>query len=111
MVELALPTDPSEVDRALDELPNSQAVFLLWPRAGNPHLVRTNVLRKRLKRVLVELRDAGRVWGKGVRDTEAILRTESGHQDARVGAIVRFGQQHNVATPLNGLLLSLLEGI
>ena len=31
--------------------------------------------------------------------------------DARVGAIVRFGQRHNIATPLNGLLLSLLEGI
>ncbi|WP_263353147.1 2-dehydropantoate 2-reductase [Acidicapsa acidisoli] len=31
--------------------------------------------------------------------------------DARIGAIVRFGQQHNIATPLNGLLLSLLEAI
>jgi hypothetical protein len=58
VVELALPADPSEVDRVLDELPNTQAVLLLWPRAGQPHLVRTNVLRKRLKRVLAELRGA-----------------------------------------------------
>lgn len=31
--------------------------------------------------------------------------------DARIGAIVRFGRQHNITTPLNGLLLSLLEAI
>jgi 2-dehydropantoate 2-reductase len=29
--------------------------------------------------------------------------------DARVGAIVRYGRQHNMPTPLNSLLLSLLE--
>jgi 2-dehydropantoate 2-reductase len=31
--------------------------------------------------------------------------------DARIGAIVRFGQQHNIPTPRNSLLLSLLEAI
>ncbi len=31
--------------------------------------------------------------------------------DARISAIVRFGRQHNIPTPLNGLLLSLLEAI
>ena len=31
--------------------------------------------------------------------------------DARIGAIVRYGRQHNIPTPLNGLLLSLLEAI
>jgi excinuclease UvrABC nuclease subunit len=36
-------------------LPNRQAVFLLWPRAGKPYLARTNVLRKRLKRLLGNL--------------------------------------------------------
>ncbi|HEX6768552.1 MAG TPA: aldehyde ferredoxin oxidoreductase N-terminal domain-containing protein, partial [Candidatus Binatia bacterium] len=40
----------------------------------------------------VELRDAGHVWGKGIRDTEDILRKESGHQDARVGAIGPAGE-------------------
>jgi len=40
----------------------------------------------------VELRDASRVWGKGVRNTEEILRAESGHQDARVGCIGPAGE-------------------
>ena len=40
----------------------------------------------------VELRDAGKVWGKGVRDTEDILRAESGHQDARIGCIGPAGE-------------------
>ena len=52
MVELAIPEDPAEFDRALEALPNRQAVFLLWPREGKPYLARTNVLRKRLTRLL-----------------------------------------------------------
>jgi excinuclease ABC subunit C len=56
MIELAIPEDPAEFDRILEELPNRQAVFLLWPRAGKPYLARTNVLRKRLKRELGNLR-------------------------------------------------------
>jgi aldehyde:ferredoxin oxidoreductase len=40
----------------------------------------------------VELRDAGGVWGKGTRDTEDMLREESGHQDARVGCIGPAGE-------------------
>jgi len=31
--------------------------------------------------------------------------------DARIGAIVRYGRQQNIPTPLNSLLLSLLEAI
>jgi excinuclease ABC subunit C len=58
MIELAIPEDPAEFDRVLEELPNRQAVFLLWPRAGKPYLARTNVLRKRLKRTLANLRGA-----------------------------------------------------
>jgi hypothetical protein len=56
MIELAIPEDPTEFDRVLEELPNRQAVFLLWPREGKPYLARTNVLRKRLKRMLGNLR-------------------------------------------------------
>jgi excinuclease ABC subunit C len=56
MIELAIPEDPAEFDRVLEELPNRQAVFLLWPRAGKPYLARTNVLRKRLKRLMGNLR-------------------------------------------------------
>ena len=40
----------------------------------------------------VELRDAGSVWGKGMRDTEDALRAEVGHQDARVGCIGPAGE-------------------
>ena len=40
----------------------------------------------------VELRDADHVWGKGIRETEDTLRKESGHQDARVGAIGPAGE-------------------
>ena len=39
MVELAIPDDA-----AIEALPNRQAVFLLWTRAGKPFLARTNVL-------------------------------------------------------------------
>jgi excinuclease ABC subunit C len=52
MVELAIPEDPLGLDRALEALPNRPAVFLLWPREGKPLLARTNVLRKRLLRLL-----------------------------------------------------------
>jgi len=40
----------------------------------------------------VELRDATCVWGKGARQTEDILRTEIGRQDARVGCIGPAGE-------------------
>lgn len=40
----------------------------------------------------IELRDASRVWGKGARDTEDLLRAESGHQDARIGCIGPAGE-------------------
>ena len=55
MVELAIPEDPVELDRVLEELPKAGR-FLLWPREGKPYLARTNVLRKRLKRLFGDLR-------------------------------------------------------
>ncbi len=58
MIELLIPEDPVEFDRALEELPNRQAVFLLWPREGKAYLARTNVLRKRLTRLLGTRGDA-----------------------------------------------------
>ncbi|HVV46479.1 MAG TPA: hypothetical protein VHC72_14800, partial [Bryobacteraceae bacterium] len=51
MVELALPTDRSAVAPFLESIPNVPAVFLLWPASGEPHLGRTNVLRRRLSRL------------------------------------------------------------
>jgi excinuclease UvrABC nuclease subunit len=51
MTELAITEDMT-----LDAIPNRPAVFLLWAREGKPYLARTNVLQRRLKRVLVNLR-------------------------------------------------------
>jgi excinuclease UvrABC nuclease subunit len=36
----------------LDALPERPAVFLVWPKEGRPYLVRTALLRRRLKRLL-----------------------------------------------------------
>lgn len=45
MVEITLPVD-------LESIPNAPAVFLIWARAGRPYLARTNVLRRRVGRML-----------------------------------------------------------
>jgi len=52
MVETVLPTDPVELAQLLESIPNGPAVFLLWPREGQPYLARTNVLQRRLSRLL-----------------------------------------------------------
>lgn len=38
----------------ITETPNQAAVFLIWPREGQPYLGRTNLLRRRLLRLLKE---------------------------------------------------------
>jgi hypothetical protein len=45
-------------DITLEAIPNRPAVFLLWPRTGKPYLARTNVLHRRLTRLLGSLRGA-----------------------------------------------------
>lgn len=52
MVEISLPTEPGELTSLLDSIPDGPAIFLLWPREGKPYLARTNVLRRRLYRLL-----------------------------------------------------------
>src|ERR1700693_4582210 len=44
----------------VEQTPNRPAVFLLWPREGEPYLARTNVLKRRLNR----LGRMGRLRGK-----------------------------------------------
>ena len=46
--------DLAAMDRAVEALPNSPAVFLLWPREGRPYLSKTALLRRRLLRLLKE---------------------------------------------------------
>ena len=42
------------LDTALEQVPNRPAVFLLWPKEGDPYLGKTTVLRRRLLRLLRE---------------------------------------------------------
>ncbi len=46
--------DLAQLDVALEALPNSPAVFVLWPREGDPYLSKTALLRRRLLRLLKE---------------------------------------------------------
>jgi excinuclease UvrABC nuclease subunit len=55
----------------VEAVANKPAVFLLWPREGKPHLARTNVLRRRLQRML---RTVG----------EAVERIEYRHTGSRL---------------------------
>ena len=56
-VEEALPA----LDAALELAPNQPAVFLLWPKQGEPHLGKTTVLRRRLLRLLRERESPSRM--------------------------------------------------
>jgi excinuclease UvrABC nuclease subunit len=54
MPEIAVADALPALDAALEELPNRPAVFLLWPKQGEPYLAKTTVLRRRLLRLLRE---------------------------------------------------------
>src|SRR5262245_45066029 len=51
MTVLEIADDPAQFTAALEALPNNPAVFVLWPREGQPHLSKTTVLRRRLQRL------------------------------------------------------------
>lgn len=46
--------DLTQLDAALESVPNSPAVFVLFVREGDPYLARTGLLRRRLLRLLRE---------------------------------------------------------
>jgi excinuclease ABC subunit C len=52
MTAIEVAEDLGALDAALEGVPDSPAVFLLWPRQGDPYLSRTARLRRRLKRLL-----------------------------------------------------------
>ncbi len=52
VIEIA--ADLAGLDTAIEALPNRPAVFLLWPAEGEPYLSKTNLLRRRLLRLLKE---------------------------------------------------------
>jgi excinuclease ABC subunit C len=54
MPEIPLADALPVLDEALEQVPNHPAVFLLWPKEGDPYLGKTTVLRRRLLRLLRE---------------------------------------------------------
>ena len=54
MTAIEVTADLSQLDAALEALPNTPAVFVLWPKEGDPYLSRTGLLRRRLLRLLRE---------------------------------------------------------
>jgi excinuclease ABC subunit C len=54
MTEIEVSADLRALDEALAQAPNRPAVFLLWPKQGEPYLARTALLRRRLLRLLKE---------------------------------------------------------
>lgn len=54
MVVIEVSNDLAQLDAALQQVANQPAVFLLWPKQGEPYLARTAMLRRRLVRLLGE---------------------------------------------------------
>jgi excinuclease ABC subunit C len=54
MAEILVADALPALDAVLDQVPNRPAVFLLWPKQGEPYLGKTTVLRRRLLRLLRE---------------------------------------------------------
>jgi excinuclease UvrABC nuclease subunit len=54
MTAIEIGDDLAQLDAAIEALPNNPAVFLLWPNEGEPYLSKTNLLRRRLLRLLKE---------------------------------------------------------
>ena len=54
MTSIEVTDDLSHLDTALESVPNAPAVFLLWPKEGDPYLAKTALLRRRLLRLLKE---------------------------------------------------------
>lgn len=51
----------ASLDADLEAVPNRAAVFLVWAASGRPYLARTGVLRRRLKRLLGQRENPGRM--------------------------------------------------
>ncbi len=54
MTAIEVTDDLARLDAAIEALPNQPAVFVLWPRSGEPYLSKTGLLRRRLLRLLRE---------------------------------------------------------
>jgi excinuclease UvrABC nuclease subunit len=54
MTTIEVAEDLAQLDSAIEGVPNQPAVFLLWPKEGEPYLSKTTLLRRRLLRLLKE---------------------------------------------------------
>src|SRR4051812_50180268 len=54
MTAIDVTDDLTRLDASIEALPNQPAVFVLWPREGQPYLSKTGLLRRRLLRLLRE---------------------------------------------------------
>ncbi|HXB71733.1 MAG TPA: hypothetical protein VNY05_26085 [Candidatus Acidoferrales bacterium] len=52
MTAIEFAGDLAQLDAALEALPNQPAVFVLWPKEGEPYVGKTGLLRRRLLRLL-----------------------------------------------------------
>src|SRR5438477_9385484 len=52
MTAIEVADDLAQLDAALEALPSQPAVFVLWPKEGEPYIGKTGLLRRRLLRLL-----------------------------------------------------------
>jgi excinuclease UvrABC nuclease subunit len=52
MTAIEFEDDLAQLDAAVEALPNQPAVFVLWPKDGQPYIGKTGLLRRRLLRLL-----------------------------------------------------------
>src|SRR5579862_6001622 len=54
MTAIEVGEDLARLDALLEALPNTPAVFVLWPAQGEPYISKSSLLRRRLLRLLKE---------------------------------------------------------
>jgi excinuclease ABC subunit C len=88
MPEIAVAGALTALNETLEQAPSGPAVFLLWPRHGEPHLAKTTVLRRRLLRLLRERETPSRLLN--LRDT--LARVEYWLTGSKLESSVRMYQ-------------------
>jgi excinuclease ABC subunit C len=104
MPEIAVADALPALDATLEQVPSRPAVFLLWPKQGEPHLGKTTALRRRLLRLLRERETPSRLLN--LRDT--LARVEYWLTGSKLESSVRMYQlarQHFPKTYLDVLRL------
>ena len=104
MPELAVADQLPALDAALEQIPNCSAVFVLWPKQGDPYLGKTTVLRRRLLRLLRERETPSRLMNL----RHSLARVEYWLTGSKLESAVRMhdlARQHFPRTYLDVLRL------